>query len=227
MENPLDDFGDRRAPLGSEAWAKSWRLQLGGLLKTADSDVEGIQTMLTIGRKFEAWKLLRDPDGKPFASLWSFCETAEPYGCGVPASKVRALFEASIGKTSTAAIATRPEAAPDPGGKRPGAGRPAKGEARKNHPDNDKAESKYGTDPGYLAARIARDAPEVLEDMKAGKYPSVRAAAKAAGIVKDRDPVRVAATAMAKVPVNRLAELVRAMPEQTRRMLTTCLRDAS
>jgi hypothetical protein len=32
-----------------------------------------------------------------------------------------------------------------------------------------------GTSSSYLTARIARDNPGVLEDMKAGKYPSVRA----------------------------------------------------
>jgi hypothetical protein len=41
-----------------------------------------------------------------------------------------------------------------------------------------------GNNTGYLTARIARDRPDVLEQMKAGEYKSVRAAAKAAGIVK-------------------------------------------
>src|SRR5215213_5973248 len=35
----------------------------------------------------------------------------------------------------------------------------------------------------YLTARIARDCPAILEEMKAGKYPSVRAAAKAARVL--------------------------------------------
>jgi len=34
-----------------------------------------------------------------------------------------------------------------------------------------------GTNPDYLTARIARDRPDILERMKAGEYPSVRAAA--------------------------------------------------
>ena len=37
----------------------------------------------------------------------------------------------------------------------------------------------------YLTARIARDCPAVLEKMKAGKYPSVRAAAREAGGLKE------------------------------------------
>lgn len=40
-----------------------------------------------------------------------------------------------------------------------------------------------GTSAEYLTARIARDHPAILEDMKQGKYKSVRAAAIDAGIV--------------------------------------------
>jgi hypothetical protein len=41
-----------------------------------------------------------------------------------------------------------------------------------------------GNDPDYLTSRIARDRPDVLERMKAGGFPSVRAAALGAGIVR-------------------------------------------
>lgn len=41
-----------------------------------------------------------------------------------------------------------------------------------------------GTSAEYLTARIARDRPDILDDMKAGKYRSVRQAAIEAGIVK-------------------------------------------
>jgi len=36
----------------------------------------------------------------------------------------------------------------------------------------------------YLTARLARDRPDILERMKAGEFPSVRAAAREAGIVR-------------------------------------------
>jgi hypothetical protein len=42
----------------------------------------------------------------------------------------------------------------------------------------------------YLTARIARDAPEVLERMKAGEFTSVRAAAIAAGVVTPKTPMQ-------------------------------------
>jgi hypothetical protein len=50
-------------------------------------------------------------------------------------------------------------------------------------PDNYQG-TMYGTSEDYLAGRIARDRPDILEDMKQGKYRSVRAAAIEAGIVK-------------------------------------------
>ncbi len=40
-----------------------------------------------------------------------------------------------------------------------------------------------GTTADYLTARIARDRPDILDRMKEGEFPSVRAAAKEAGLV--------------------------------------------
>jgi hypothetical protein len=39
----------------------------------------------------------------------------------------------------------------------------------------------------YLAARLKRDHPEIAEAVKRGEYPLIRAAAKAAGIIKPPD----------------------------------------
>lgn len=69
--------------------------------------------------------------------------------------------------------------------------------------------SKKGDSPEYLAARIARDAPEVQRQMKQGEFRSVRAAAIAAGIVKPRVQVTwksdagadaIASAVMKKIP---------------------------
>lgn len=51
---------------------------------------------------------------------------------------------------------------------------------------NSKPKTKGGTTADYLTARIARDHPAILQDMKDGKYRSVRQAALAAGIVRPR-----------------------------------------
>lgn len=48
-------------------------------------------------------------------------------------------------------------------------------------------------------AQIAKRRPDILEDMKAGKYPSVRQAAIAAGIVRVPTPLEVALKAYNKL----------------------------
>jgi hypothetical protein len=50
--------------------------------------------------------------------------------------------------------------------------------------DNITFNSHRGTNADYLAARIARDNPEIHERMKAGEFKSVRQAALEAGLVK-------------------------------------------
>jgi hypothetical protein len=98
------------------------------------------------------------------------------------------------------------------GGPRQGAGRPQlelaplpKAESREAEPASEVNQAdmvsliapeqpgpkpKHGNDATYLTSRIARDAPEVLERMKAGEFKSARAAAIEAGIVKPPDIFR-------------------------------------
>lgn len=53
------------------------------------------------------------------------------------------------------------------------------------HPTSDNCKTlEHGNSADYLTARIARDRPDILEEMKQGKYRSVRQAAIDAGIVK-------------------------------------------
>jgi hypothetical protein len=52
--------------------------------------------------------------------------------------------------------------------------------------NNNSKPSRQGTDPEYLAARIARDHPDIQARIKQGEFKSVRSAAVAAGIVKPR-----------------------------------------
>jgi hypothetical protein len=46
-----------------------------------------------------------------------------------------------------------------------------------------------GTSASYLAARLKRDHPDVAAAVERGEYGSIRQAAKAAGIVRDPDPL--------------------------------------
>jgi hypothetical protein len=68
---------------------------------------------------------------------------------------------------------------------------------------------KYGETSAYLTARIARDRPDILEEMKAGKYKSVRAAAKAAGIIKETTPLDLLNRAWAKASADERQQFLR------------------
>lgn len=60
----------------------------------------------------------------------------------------------------------------------------------------------------YLASRIRRDAPEIASAVERGEYPSIRAAAIAAGIVKVATPEQKAEKALAKLEEPARAALV-------------------
>lgn len=62
-------------------------------------------------------------------------------------------------------------------------GRPPKTDKLDNYQVYTAEQMGGGTSADYLTARIARDRPDILEDMKQGKYRSVRQAAIEAGIV--------------------------------------------
>ena len=69
-----------------------------------------------------------------------------------------------------------------------------KGKIDQDYHDNLDRFENQGTLSEYLAARIARDHPDIHEAMKRGEYPSVRKAAIAAGVVKPRKTFSVADT---------------------------------
>jgi hypothetical protein len=70
----------------------------------------------------------------------------------------------------------------------------------------------------YLAARIARDHPDILKRMKAGEYRSVLAAAKDAGIVKEKiqvpkEPEGAARLLLKHFGAKQIKELIRLLSE--------------
>jgi hypothetical protein len=65
-------------------------------------------------------------------------------------------------------------------------GRPPKTTERKG---NDVTISAKGNSAAYLVRRLKRDAPEIAAALGRGEYPSARAAAKAAGIIRDPTPL--------------------------------------
>lgn len=60
---------------------------------------------------------------------------------------------------------------------------------------NNSVFTKGSTNATYLASRLKRDAPEIAKQLERGEFKSVRAAAKAAGIVKDKSQIEIAKSA--------------------------------
>ncbi len=59
--------------------------------------------------------------------------------------------------------------------------------------------SRGSTSAEYLASRIKRDAPEIAKRLERGEFKSIRAAAKAAGIVKDKSQIEIAKSALKRM----------------------------
>ena len=59
----------------------------------------------------------------------------------------------------------------------------------------------------YLAARLKRDAPEIAKRLERGEFKSVRSAAKAAGIVKDKSQIEIARQSGLQANVPRIVDL--------------------
>jgi len=117
----------------------------------------------------------------------------------------------ALAKTMATAEKTKPQTI---GKGAPGPGRAKKTDDQVNRLSDSQSQSKGGNRAEYLAGRIkARaetdpKAAEVVRRVERGEYSSMRAAARDAGVLKPVDPVRAAINAVAKVPVDRLGELV-------------------
>jgi hypothetical protein len=195
--------GDAAAEPGTPAWARFVRLISLSDIKELQKFPERVRAHADDLIKHKAWALLNKPDGSAFKSWEEFCAHPQPYGWGRPWAEIRPIIEAAIGRpAATVLTAENAEPLPPP---RPGAPKGNKNAAKQpvltlvqgkheeqpeqSLSDNHCSEQTRGTGSDYLTRRIARDAPEVLERMKAGEFKSVRQAARAAGIVKDPPPV--------------------------------------
>jgi hypothetical protein len=185
----IGEVGNLSAPPGSRDWAVAVRLKIQAGLSSTLSDAASLSGWLRMMERHNGYKQLPDANGQTFPSYRAFCEAKQPWGLGYAPDAIERLLAERMTPSDRA---HRPLTLLD----NPG---PATAEERESIVDIiNNRESGGGTSADYLTARIARDRPDILEDMKAGKYPSVRAAALQAGIVKARvsvplDPVGAAA----------------------------------
>ena len=97
-------------------------------------------------------------------------------------------LEPHLTALSAAAITAEPIPEPLPPPRHIGPGR---GHKREENGGSDRTSVSRGETQTYLLRRLARDAPEVLERVKAGEFRSARAAAIEAGIIKPVPTIRV------------------------------------
>lgn len=156
----MDDLGDANAPIGSRPWA----LYISNEIRKTLYDKQ--QTGNRLVKLIDVFKEKAGYQELGFLTWEQFCETR------LQTTADKLALEAE-GRVAALAEKVEPLNAK--------AGRPL-GES---NPDNcqDYQERQYGNSAKDLTARIARDRPDILEDMKQGKYRSVRAAAIEAGIV--------------------------------------------
>jgi hypothetical protein len=218
-------IGRESAPVGTRAWAERVRLHMQGLVSSVRTKPEALTWYIDLVKEHQAWTLMNKDDGSFFKTFEEFCEYRQPWGLGKPWPELKPFIVAVCGGNTAvaAAVSTSADAAGSDGGKRAGAGRPYKDSEPhiNNQTDNGKSDCftestatndgkprrSHGNSAEYLASRIARDFPEVFEQLKSGVFRSVRAAGVAVGIVKPPDPVTVAKRALSKVPAERAAEL--------------------
>lgn len=173
-------IGDLCAPEGSRHWSIGMRFEIQKLLDQHKTDHELLEMCWTAFVKHQGWKELQDAKRKPFQSLADFCKAKRPHGLGRNCEEIDALLQEGAAKRTAQAMAgddkVKPLAEPNTTNQHNRAvddvnGRPA------------------GNSTAYLVRRLKRDRPDVAEALARGEYRSARAAAKAAGIVRDPSPL--------------------------------------
>jgi hypothetical protein len=170
----LDEAGDLHAPKGSRAWAIAVRDELSSALHDAEFSAGSVRDWWHAIREHEGWKSLEDDQGRTFRSFEAFCTHRKPLGLGHSPDDIEQIIRER--KRAEAAAARAREV-----GALASVGRPSRSE---RNVDNVNITTRGGNDQDYLSRRLLRDHPDIFERLEQGEFPSVRAAAVAAGIVK-------------------------------------------
>lgn len=185
-KSDLDEIGNPDAPKGSRQWTIAVARFIRSIYDDVSARVVTVQGSLAGLKACEGWKSVSQRDGTAFVSFEHYCQTPwHDGGLGIEVATVEQILSNS-----------------DPGMKVGALGKP--GEFGRGRPKEDRVynvNSKGGNRPEYLTARLARDNPEILAQLKAGDFPSVRQAAIAAGIVKIPTPLELAKRAVKRMAV--------------------------
>lgn len=169
----IDDAGDIFAPHGSREWCRAVQMRMYSSLRYARASSQEFESWASQLSEHQGWKQLADKDGRQFASYEQFCCAPWPYGLGYSVEDIDRII-GERRKREAKELAADPAVEP----------MPKHGGERKAKQVDDINLIKGGTSVSYLVRRLKRDYPEIAEALARGEYPSARAAAIAAGVVR-------------------------------------------
>lgn len=200
----FNDYGNLSAPIGSRSWCVGIRAQAWSKKHDEKSAVEHLQAWLRMLFADNHFQALEDADGNPFVLWEDFVQYREPFGLEMRVSFAKAVM-AETDPTKAVEIIARDVRTAEADQARVDAERIKRGGDRKSEAalagaaaeaeatrgseikhTNGMLDPRQGGNLDYLRRRMARHAPEALSAWERGEYPSVRAAALAAGIIKEK-----------------------------------------
>lgn len=176
----LIDPGDIGAPPGSLRWCIAVHGEACSSKQRGQAAVSNLQAWLRMLRRDDNFKLLADVNDAPFQTWEDFVQYREPFGLGMRVEVANAvLAEKDQSRLLSDVVANVPVLAKH--------GANQHGEGGGVH--NTSSIQRGSTNASYLAARLKRDAPEIAA--RIDDFPSMRAAALAAGIIRERTALDV------------------------------------
>lgn len=153
----LDELGDGDAPIGSKSWALWLSNEIRKTYYDKQQTGERLRSLIETFKIQQAWQVFG------FLTWEAYCEKRLQLAAQDLDAEARARIADLANRTVPLSV---------------------NGTNRFDNCQTYKTESIVGgNDSDYLASRIARDRPDILERMKAGEYRSVRSAAIDAGII--------------------------------------------
>lgn len=102
------------APIGSEDWAKRWRLEVQHIRHNIPKEPARFVRFYELGNRHRVWTLLNKSDGSKFRSFDEFCLTKEPWGLSASPVEVEQWL-ALVKGHKAAKLETVPQPRPGPG----------------------------------------------------------------------------------------------------------------
>jgi hypothetical protein len=153
-----------------------------------------LPALLDTALRHRVWERLLDAYGAPFSSWRAFCLAPRPFGLGIDGRMVQALLDEATNPRLRARELARGAKPLLPHGVK-----------RRQATEATTARVAPGTSAAYLVAKLKRDAPEYVNRLAAGEFPSAHAAAVAAGIATPTFTLRLEPVCIARQLIKRLS----------------------